>query len=181
MTRLENVIADIKNVDARKNGAWIFENGKIKDDVICGDVILFLEELQEYEINTTDGAIEKIVENADRRWNTYNWGANISHDLDVAEKEINGYVYMAIMVHRFGDIRGSYTDRFLVRFDGDYELFELESCVQVKTINDRYVADIDIMSEMFNVYDCIDNVDVGEFWAVEKSDLLDAINETVNK
>lgn len=184
MTRLENVIADIRAIDSRENGAWIFKNGKIRDDVFCGDVLLLLDELKDYEIETTDKAIEKIVEIANNQnchWNTYNWNANVSHELDIAQMEINGYVYMAIMVHRFGDIRANYTDRFVVRFDSDYEFYELESMIQSKEINDKYVADINLMSETYIVVNYINGEDVGEFYELEKSDLLDAINETVNK
>jgi hypothetical protein len=176
MTKLENVIADIKAVDA-SDYAWIFKDGKIRDDVLCGDVIPFLTALLDYEINTTEMAINRLVADADRRWNTYNWNANISHDLDVAEKEINGYVYMAIMVHRLGDVRGNYTDRFLVRFENEYEWFEIESRMQEKEINDRYVADIDIFSEGYSVYDYVKEVDLGEFYELEKSDLLKEIEK----
>ena len=184
MTRLENIIADIRAIDSRENGAWIFENGKIRNDVLCGNVILLLEELKEYEINCTDDAIEKIINisnEQEHHWNTYNWNANISHNLDVAEAEINGYIYMAIMVHRYGDIRTNYTDRFVVKFDSEYEFYELESMIQSKEINDEYIADINLMTEGYNVYDYINGEDVGEFYELEKADLLNAINETVNK
>ena len=41
MSRIDNVIADIKDVD-RNGHAWIFDaDGNIRDDVICGDVIPF--------------------------------------------------------------------------------------------------------------------------------------------
>lgn len=190
MTRLESVIVDIKNLDSQ-NHAWIFENGKIRDDVLCGDVIPLLEELKEYEINCTDNAIEKIINisnGQEHHWNTYNWNANIDHDIDVAECNINGYTYMAIMVHRYGDVRANYTDKFLVRFDNDYEFFELESLIQYKTIcydkeisENRYCVDINLMSEGYNVYDWKNNENIGEFYELEKSDLLNAINEIVNK
>lgn len=184
MTRLKNVIADIRAIDSMGNGAWIFENGKIRNDVFCGDVVPLLEELKEYEINCTDDAIEKIFDisvEQECHWNTYNCNANISHNLDVAEAKINGYVYMAIMVHRYGDIRANYTDRFLVRFNSEYEFYELESIIQSKEINDRYIADISLMMEGYNVYDYINGEDIGEFYELEKADLLNTINETVNK
>ena len=133
--------------------------------------------MKEYEIDTTDEAIEKIVENSDRGWNTYNWGANIDHDLNAWEMEINGYLYMAIMVHRYGDVRGNYTDTFLVRFEDEYEWFELESRVQMKSILDKYIADIDIMCESYNVYDSEAGEDLGDFYEIELGELLKAIAE----
>ena len=180
MSRLDNVIADIKDVD-RNEHAWIFDaNGNIRDDVICGDVIPFLEELKNYEVKfdseeIESRAIELIEEHATNRWNTYNWCANISHDIDVAEFEILDYVYMAIMVHRFGDARGNYTDRFVVKFNDVSEIYELESRMQYKDINDRYTCDIDIFTEWYNVWDNDNQTEVGEFYEIEVTDLLNEI------
>lgn len=178
MTKLDEVIKDIKEVN-KTCDAWIYNSdGTIKDNVICGNVLELLYELKDYEIETTEKSIDWIVVNADRRWNTYNWNANIDHNIDVAELEINGYTYMAIMVHRYGDVRANYTDRFLVRFDSEYEWFELESRMQYKTICDgKYCIDIDIMSECYSVYDWELSESIGEFYEVEVEDLIDAINE----
>ena len=183
MSRLDNVIADIKNVD-RNGHAWIFDaDGNIRDDVICGDVIPFLEELKEYEVEFDNDEHEKrainlILTHATSRWNTYNWNANISHDIDVAELELCGYTYMAIMVHRYGDVRANYTDRFLVRFDNEDEIFYLESLTQHKDIADgRYTCDINIFSEMYYVWDNEKQNEIGEFYELEVEDLLESINE----
>ena len=177
MTKLDAVIKDIKEVN-KECHAWIYNpNGTIRDDVICGNVLDLLYELKDYEIETTEKSIDWIVEHADNRWNTYNWSAHIDHNVDVAEMKINGYTYMAIMVHRYGDVRANYTDRFLVRFDDEIEWFELESRMQYKTINDKYCADIDIMSDVYNVYDWNIGEDVGEFYQLEVEDLLEAIEE----
>ena len=183
MSRIDNVIADIKNVD-RNGHAWIFDaDGNIRDDVICGDVIPFLEELKEYEVKfdtnkQEERGIEFIIENATSRWNTYNWNTNISHHIDVAEFDFNGcYIYMAIMVHRYGDVRGNYTDRFVVKFDDICDFYELESRTQHKDINDKYTCDIDIFSECYNVWDNENQTDVGEFYEIEVADLLNKIGE----
>lgn len=180
MKKLDAVIKDIEA--ANKIGyAWIYDaDGNIKDNVICGNVLPLLYELRDYEIETTEESIDWIVKNADRHWNTYNWNANIDHDIDVAEVKINGYTYMAIMVHRYGDIRANYTDRFLVRFDNEYDWFEFESRMQYKTICDgRYYVDIDIMSECYNVWDNEKEVSVGEFYELEVEDLLKEINSEI--
>lgn len=177
MNRLDNVIKDIENVN-KGAYAWIYDdNGNIKDDVICGNVLDLLYELKNYEIETTEKSIDWIVEHATNRWNTYNWNANIDHHIDVAELEINGYTYMAIMVHRYGDVRGNYTDRFVVKFDDISEIYELNSRIQYKDINDRYTCDIDIFSEWYNVWDNDNQTDVGEFYEIEVVDLLNEIEE----
>lgn len=176
MTRLDAVIKDIKEVN-KECHAWIYEpNGEIRDDVICGNVLDLLYELKDYEIETTEKSIDWIVVHADHRWNTYNWNANIDHNIDVAELEINGYTYMAIMVHRYGDARANYTNRFLVRFDDETEWFELESRMQYKTIADgKYCCDIDIMAEYYSVWDWDNNTSLGEFYEIEVEDLLNEI------
>lgn len=178
MSRLDNVIKDIENVNKGAH-AWIYDaDGNIKDNVICGDVLDLLYELKNYEIETTEKSIDWIVVHADHRWNTYNWNANIDHDIDVAELEINGYTYMAIMVHRYGDVRANYTDRFLVRFDDVVDWFELESRMQYKEIaNGKYCCDIDIMAECYNVWDWDNNTSLGEFYEIEVEDLLNEIEE----
>ena len=180
MTRLDKVIKDIKNVN-KECHAWIYDdNGNIKDDVICGNVLELLYELKDYEIETfdTEKSIDLVVEHANNHWNTYNWNANISHDIDVAELEICGYTYMAIMVHRYGDVRGNYTDRFIVKFDDICDFYELESRMQYKTIMDgKYTCGIDISSEGYNVWNNETQTDVGEFYEIEVADLLDAINK----
>ena len=180
MTRLDAVIKDIEA--ANKTGyAWIYDaDGNIKDNVLCGNVLPLLYELRDYEIETTEEFIDWIVEHADRRWNTYNWNANIDHDIDVAEVELDGYTYMAIMVHRYGDIRANYTDRFVVKFDDYYEWSELEPIMQYKAICDgRYCIDINIMSETYNVWDNEKEVNVGEFYELEVEDLLNEINSEI--
>ena len=178
MTRLDAVIEDIKEVN-KACGAWIYDaDGNIKDDVICGNVLELLYELRDYEVESTEESIDWIVENANRRWNTYNWNANIDHHIDVAEMELDGYTYMAIMVHRYGDVRANYTDRFLVKFDDCYEWSELESIMQYKTICDgRYYVDMDIMTETYTVWDNEEEVSVGEFYEIEVEDLLKEINK----
>ena len=182
MTRLDAVIKDIEAVN-KIGYAWIYDaDGNIKDDVICGNVLPLLYELRDYEIETTEEFIDWIVEHADRRWNTYNWNANIDHDIDVAEVELDGYTYMAIMVHRYGDIRANYTDRFVVKFDDYYEWSELEPIMQYKAICDgRYCIDINIMSETYNVWDNEKEVTVGEFCELEVEDLLNEINQKFSK
>ena len=180
MKKLDAVIKDIEAVN-KIGYAWIYDaDGNIKDNVICGNVLPLLYELKDYEIEATEELIDWIVENANRHWNTYNWNANIDHDIDVAEVHLNGDTFMAIMVHRYGDIRANYTDKFLVRFDNEYDWFEFNSRMQYKTICDgKYYVDIDIMSECYNVWDNEKEVNLGEFCELEVEDLLNEINSEI--
>lgn len=179
MTRLENVIEQVK--DSRKgiNKPWIFNNdGSIADNVMCCEVLDVLEELKKYEISVSDEWIESFVNNPKVKGdNTYNFGGNISNDLNMNYVENDdGEEIMVIMVHLYGDIRGGYSDYFAVKFDSVYEFYELESATQIKSVNDHMSADLNIFSEIYNVYDYEKQEDVGSFYCLELEDLLEEIN-----
>ena len=58
MSNLDNIIADIKEVNQTYD-FWIRDkDGNIKDDVICAEIIPFLEELKDYELDMTQEEIE---------------------------------------------------------------------------------------------------------------------------
>lgn len=183
MTNLDNIIMDIKEVN-RTHDFWIRNsNGEIRDDIICGDIIPFLEELKAYEIDICQDAVitlRKGLYDKLEFCNTYNYGACIDHDFefDYYVSPTNDRFIVFIMVHRFGDVRGNYTDMACLEFDNEFEFWELESMTQCKQINKRYSADINILNEKYNVYDYIDNVDVGYFYDIEVKDLLESIEKS---
>lgn len=187
MSNIDNIIADIENVNQTYD-FWIRdENGNIKDDVICGEVIPFLEELKDYEVDMSQDEIKDMMNfwdsNFDKpkyeRNNTYNYSANIDHDIDYRIVEsAHDEVWFAFMVHRFGDVRGNYTDWAVCKFEYFQEIFELDSVIQCKHFGEHYVVDINIFSETYNVYDTDKCEDVGDFYEIEVSDLLESIAKT---
>lgn len=183
MTRLENVIEQVKNARKGENRPWIFDdNGNVKKDVMCGEVLELLEELKKYELNVSDEWIDNFLKNPEVKGdNTYNVGANISNDLNMNYLEnSNGEEIIVFMVHLYGDIRGGYSDYFAVKFDYEGELWELESASQSKDVNDHMVADLKIFSETYNVYDYVKQKDIGEFYCIELEDLLEEIKNNNN-
>ena len=183
MSNIDNIIADITEVN-RTYGFYIRdEDGNLRNDIVCGEVIPFLEELKNYEIDLSQEQIKKMIEFWDETricngYNTYNWGANIDHNIDYRiAKSTRDSILIAFMVHRCGDVRANYTDWAMCKFEDEEEFYGLESIMQYKQINERYVADINIFSESFNVYDCIKGEDVGEFWDIEVESLLKSIKE----
>ena len=183
MKRLDGIIADVKAARGGANRPWIYDDsGNIASGVICGDVIPLLEALKEYELDVTDEQVEELLEYPIESDNTYNWGANISNDLNidfVKDVEINGEHYdnvMVIMVHLRGDIRGGYSDYFVVPLTWEdlYNDFDSE-VYQSIDINDRYTADVNIFSEGYTVYDRETGDDIGEFYEPEVEDLLKEI------
>lgn len=177
-TRLDNVIEEVKMARIGEHKPWIFdENGDIKDDVMCCEVLDLLEELKKYEINVSNEWIEDFKNKSKAKGdNTYNWNGNISNDLNFEYVGgDNEEVIMLIMVHLYGDIRGGYSDYFVVKFDSMHEFYGLESARQSKDVNDHMVADLTIFSELYNVYDYEKQEDVGEFYCLELEDLLEEI------
>lgn len=176
-TRLENVIEQVKNSRKGEYRAWIFdENGKIKDNVMTCEVLNILEELKDYEINVTDEWIEDFRNNEKvKADNTYNWGANISNDLNIQYLESDGKTIILIMVHLFGDIRGGYSDYFAVELRDIYDLFSIESAYQNKEVNENMVADLNAFTELYSVYDYEKQDTVGDFYCLELKDLLEEI------
>ena len=182
-TRLDKVIEQVKDARKGQNRPWIFDdNGKVKDNVMLCEVLDILEELKEYEIPVTDEWIENFLENPKVKGdNTYNVGANISNDLNMNYlKTDDGEEIILFMVHLFGDIRWGYSDYFAVKFDNEYEFWELESTTQIKDVNDTMVADIRAFFETYTVYDYEKGEDVGEYYCIELEDLLEEIKNDYN-
>lgn len=179
MSRLDDAINLVMESRKMRTHAWIYnKEGEISDDVICGDIIPFLNELKEYEINVSDAWMCKFLNGKhDIVFNTYNNGACVSNDIVVYGRNCNDAYIVAIAVHLFGDARCNYSDYFVCKFDSEYEFFGLESTMQSVEINNRYVADVNIFDECYSVYDYENNTDVGEFYEIEKSELLKELEE----
>lgn len=179
MTRLESVIEQVKAARQGKHRPWIYDdNGEIKESVICGEVLYLLEELKGYEIEATDEWIDKFIYAEDTKgYNTYNYGANISNDLNYWVRETKDEYIIAIAVHLRGDIRARYSDYFVVKFENFYEWNDLESRTQHKPITDTLTADIDIFDELYAVYDYSTDDCVGYYYEAEVEDLLNKIKE----
>lgn len=183
MTRLEKAIEEIKAIRKLPQNIrpWIYDdNGNIRENVICGDVIPFLEKLKPYEINVSDKWMDDFIENDKTKANnTYNWGAIINHDINFWWR--NGNPIIVMMIHILGDVRGNYTEKFVIKGEGRGDIisniFENEAVYQYKDINDRYSADINIFSDTYEVYDSEKNKTIGEYCEIEVKDLLKEIEK----
>lgn len=92
--------------------------------------------------------------------NTYNYNGRIIHDLDYryVETKDKGF-YIAIRVHRLGDIRANYTEYALFKFDSFEDFFETidEICIEnfsscFKYNGKHYYYDIFIFDESLRVW-----------------------------
>lgn len=179
MKRLENIIKDLKSLRIGENKAWIFDdNGEIRNDVLCCDVLPLLENWKYNEIDFNEELADEIRENYIRWDNTYNWGANISNDIDFIWSKIDGMYYALVKVHRYGDVRGNYTDEFILEFFNDGELWCNDAVYQNKNFEIdgvSYTADLNALSETYEVYGG-DNWDsIGTYYEIELKDLINNI------
>ena len=105
-----------------------------------------LDVLEEY------GYIEDTYFAAD---NSYNWSAPASNDFDfkVYRDFVSDGVFVDFMVHRFGDVRGNYTDSVIYHFDSVDEFYELLlNCDKYVQIG-NYGVCVDLFNDGFEVYD----------------------------
>ena len=116
----------------------ILENCETAEDV--------LDTLEEY------GYIEETYFAAD---NSYNWSAPVSNDFDfkVYRDFVSGGVFVDFMVHRFGDVRGNYTDSVIYHFDSVDEFYELLSNCNKYVRIGNYDVCVDLFNDGFDVYD----------------------------
>ena len=89
------------------------------------------DEYEEIEFNNADEFISCMedlygIEEV-RGDNSYNWSSPISNHFYIHEyynRELSEYYYV-VAIHKFGDVRGNYTNEFVLKFDNDYAFFEL--------------------------------------------------------
>jgi hypothetical protein len=90
--------------------------------------------------------------------NTYNWSAPVSNDIDyhTFKSLVDNSIYILFKVHRYGDVRGNYTDNCILHFDHDYEWFEAFDEVNrtkyIEIDNVEYAVEINFWRDGFEVY-----------------------------
>ena len=175
LTTLKDVIETVKTY----RDAWIYDdNGDVKEDVMVIDFLNVLDDLKEFEDADVDKEAVAELWNNDytRADNSYNWCANTSNDFEYRSGKIDGEDYVLLAVHLYGDARCNYTDYVALKMDLD-DFFSLDSWYDFKPINDRYTADINGLSDSYNVYDNETQDDIGEYYDLEAYDLLEHLKE----
>lgn len=177
-TTIKEVINTIKEARNYSRPWTINEDGTINEDALIIDILPILEELKEYEDLEIDSKLtDELYVYYEKAENTYNWGSPLSNDLEIRCGKINDEDYVLFSVHLYGDIRGNYTNYVALKMDID-SFLQLECWDSYIDVNERYTANLNAWSDSYNVYDRETETDViGEFYEVEKSELLKAIAE----
>ena len=156
---------------------WTFE----EED---GEDIEVLEEItyEEY-LNILDDNGLLVEKNSG---NTYNWSAPISNDFYyyIYENLRDDNLIIKIAIHRYGDVRGNYTDEFCIIVDSEEEFFDiLSESDKFNTIEidgKEYYVDIRMFSDVFEVSDT-DGECIGTIYAEDDEEAIKEIKELLSE
>ena len=178
---LNNIIADLKSLEGKLVGKGsyfekIYTNEAPIDAISTIDV---LENLKPYEVDSFIGydfeqELEMEIDFDEyldlyeyeeiKSDNTYNWLAPLTNHINyrMYESKIMDDIIVELSVHRYGDVRCNYTEECYLKFQNDFEFYEvlIESRKNLVTIKDdkRYDIYIDVLSECPEIEICdIDN------------------------
>lgn len=113
--------------------------------------------------------------------NSYNWGGNVSHDFDIKiyNNAFDGGVFVEFKAHRFGDVRGNYTESVILQFDNAYTFWEcIEECDKYESIEvdgKTYNYTVSALSDTYEVTDEEGNY-ICEAYG-EEDDIIEAIKK----
>ena len=118
--------------------------------------------------------------------NTYNWSAPISNDFyyHVYKNLRDDNLIIEIAVHRYGDVRGNYTDEFYIIVDSIDEFYDiLTECNMFNTVEvdeKKYYVDIRMFSDVFEVCDT-DGECIGTIYAEDDEEAIREIKELIDE
>lgn len=143
----------------------------------CWDADDILNELEKY------GFIKNVYDY--KVHNSYNWGSPINHDFNIKQYDnmVDGGVFIVLKCHRYGDVRGNYTDEVVLKFDSDYEFFELlldaNKYFTIEVDNVEYGCCIDCTRDWIEVWNDDNNIQL-EVCAWDKEELIEEIRKKLN-
>ena len=194
MKMIEKIIKDIPMLDIEKEDSEYHDECKY-----LVDTKILLKELQDFEVDIPNEYIEnyenvygngvlqymaditKINIEDFKADNTYNHGTRVLHDFTYRYVDLKDSFYIAISVHRQGDIRGNYTDFCLLKFNNYEEYCETldQICIEnfngcVEYDNKHYFYDILLYSEYLRVW-CEEDQRDYEIYAYDDESFINEI------
>ena len=145
-----NTIKNLRGTDVRVFGQpYHIDDINIEHSDLSIDIVDVLENLEYFELTSFDYYNEETEEYEEFNFNdaaefisfmedtygieeisgdnSYNWGSPINNDFYYHiyyNKVLNEYYYV-MAVHQYGDVRGNYTNEFVLRFSNDFEFLEV--------------------------------------------------------
>lgn len=174
MLKFENVKNDLCYGNLKKAVFGVYDaNDRSEKEILSITELEVAEYLKDYEVDfqdvyndyNNDDIIVDLDEffydnieydnlyiNVKHSNNSYNWSSSAIFNYDVLE--INDIEYVAIKFHRYGDVRGNYTDYMLLNMDLEAfyeELSELNSYLDVDFEGNNISVDYSVLNE-YGVY-----------------------------
>ena len=115
--------------------------------------------------------------------NSYNWSGNVSHDFDIKiyKNAFDDGVFVEFKVHRFGDVRGNYTESVILQFGSEYTFWEcIGECDRYESIEVdgiTYDYTVSALSDTYEVTDEEGNY-ICEAYG-EEEDIIEAIKKAI--
>jgi len=126
------------------------------------DIVEIIEEFEEYESDISISQLDEFYEvgilKELKSDNSYNWASNVSNDFNfhIYENVENGKILVEFKVHRYGDVRGNYTNSVVLEFDSEYDFLEIlaegRKTVYLEINDDEYMVDITATHDMMEIY-----------------------------
>lgn len=160
---IQDMIKEIKELRGKK--VSIFGQPTQLDNEVnelLVDIVEIIEKFEGYEndisINQLDELYEMRMLKELKADNSYNWNGNVSNDFNyfIYEYVENGKILVDFKVHRYGDVRGNYTNSVVLEFDDAYEFLEILSegrkTVHININDAGYTADVTATHDMIEIY-----------------------------
>lgn len=171
-------------------------------DIYCVDNRKLIKYLQDYEVDIPSDIYERyknefgngvlqymeILSNENMNDfpgdNSYNHNGNIYRDIDFMTCETEkGTQLVAIQMHIGGDVRGNYTDFFLLEFDFDTQFYEVldDFCFNengyILNYNNKelYITPL-VFSEDLDVYDIENQINIYTIYGFNKEEIINQLN-----
>lgn len=178
LEELEHYEVDVQEYehkyDDERYQEWIDE-GEVGDEPALikfdsvDEVISHLDDIKDIDWDEYDGG------------NSYNNGGYFSHELDwkIYENQSTGGILVEIKAHRYGDVRGNYTESALLEFDDVYEFDDImyQAVYQDVEVDGRiYSVGVSGMNDEVSLYDVENDEDFGVTYG-DMQDVIEAIRE----
>lgn len=197
MKFIDRIIEDIPMLDIER------EDSEYRDEIkYLADSKVILDNLREYEVeipkeyfdkyeqkfgNGVLQYMETLTNKSEDEFyggNTYNWCGKILHDFDYRYWQIDkDTFYVAIQVHRLGDIRWNYTEFALFKFDCYEEFVEVIDDICSEKMGGcfeyngkHYYYDFSIFSEWLRVW-CVETQEDYDFYAYDDESFIEEIKK----
>ena len=118
--------------------------------------------------------------------NTYNWSAPISNDFyyHIYKNLRDDNLIIKIGVHKYGDVRGNYTDEFCIIIDSEEEFFDIlcesDKFNTIEIEGKNYYIDVRMFSDVFEVSDT-DGECIGTIYAEDDEEAIREIKELLSE